>query len=136
LISIKPRHAAWRKGFLNRQSGGVRRSSMADTAIVAAKTKSMTIGEGGTALAAGHFFGEITVLRKAQRSATVRAMTRTSLLVLDARDVHTLMDHEPRIAERIHETARQRSEPEPLEPRGDLAAEELVAADADTEPEP
>jgi voltage-gated potassium channel len=77
-------------------------------------------------LGAGHFFGEIAVLRKARRSATVRALTRTSLLVLDARDVHILMDHEPRIAERIHETARQRTEPEVLEPRGDLVAEELV----------
>jgi voltage-gated potassium channel len=77
-------------------------------------------------LGAGHFFGEIAVLRKARRSATVRAVTRTSLLVLDARDVHILMDHEPRIAERIQETARQRTEPEPLDPRGDLVTEELV----------
>ena len=84
-------------------------------------------------LGAGHFFGEIAVLRKARRSATVRAVTRTSLLVLDARDVHILMDHEPRIAERIHETARQRIEPETLEPRGDLAAEELVASDDNAE---
>jgi voltage-gated potassium channel len=85
-------------------------------------------------LGTGHFFGEIAVLRKARRSATVRAVTRTSLLVLDARDVHILMDHEPRIAERIRETARQRTEPEPLEPRGDLMAEELVeSTDSDAE---
>src|SRR5262249_2708620 len=51
-------------------------------------------------LGTGHFFGEIAVLRKARRSATVRAVTHTSLLVLDARDVDILMDHEPRIAER------------------------------------
>jgi len=62
----------------------------------------------------------------------VRAVTRTSLLVLDARDVHILMDHEPLIAERIQETARQRTEPEPLDARGDLVAEELVeSTDAD-----
>jgi voltage-gated potassium channel len=77
-------------------------------------------------LGTGHFFGEIAVLRKARRSATVRAVTRTSLLVLDARDVHILMDHEPRIAERIQETARARTEPEALDTRGDLVAEELV----------
>jgi voltage-gated potassium channel len=80
-------------------------------------------------LGTGHFFGEIAVLRKARRSATVRAVTRTSLLVLDARDVHILMDHEPRIAERIHETARARTEPEALDTRGDLVAEELVETD-------
>jgi len=62
----------------------------------------------------------------------VRAVTRTSLLVLDARDVHILMDHEPLIAERIQETARQRTEPEPLDARGALVAEELVeSTDAD-----
>jgi voltage-gated potassium channel len=80
-------------------------------------------------LGAGHFFGEIAVLRQAQRSATIRALTRTSLLVLDARDVHILMDQEPKIAERIREMARQRVEPASIEPRGDLATEELIAPD-------
>jgi voltage-gated potassium channel len=36
-------------------------------------------------LGAGHFFGEIAALRRARRSATVIAVTRTSLLALDAR---------------------------------------------------
>jgi voltage-gated potassium channel len=84
-------------------------------------------------LRAGHFFGEIAVLRKARRSATVRALTRTSLLVLDARDVHILMEQEPKIAQRIREMARQRVEPETVEARGDLATEELVATDGDAE---
>jgi voltage-gated potassium channel len=78
-------------------------------------------------LGAGHFFGEIAVLRKAQRSATVRAVSRTSLLVLDARDVHILMDQEPKIAKRIQEIARKRVEPESIGSRGDIAEEELVA---------
>jgi hypothetical protein len=37
------------------------------------------------------------------------------------------MDQEPKIAQRIREMARQRVEPESLEPSGDLATEELVA---------
>ena len=61
-------------------------------------------------LGTGHFFGEIAVLHKAHRSANVTATMRTSLLVLDARDVHVLMDHEPEIAERIRELARERLE--------------------------
>jgi voltage-gated potassium channel len=80
-------------------------------------------------LSAGHFFGEIAVLRKAQRSATIRAVTRTSLLVLDARDVHILMDQEPKIAERIRDMARQRVDSESIEPSGDLATGELNAPD-------
>jgi voltage-gated potassium channel len=101
--------------------------------FVAAGEVEIDLPERCIRLGAGHFFGEIAVLRKARRSATVRALTRTSLLVLDARDVHILMDQEPMIAQRIREMARQRVEPETIEPSGDLAAEELAASDADTE---
>src|SRR5689334_1569010 len=61
-------------------------------------------------LGAGHFFGEIAALRRARRSATVTAVTRTSLLVLDAHDLHALMARQPQIAERIREVARKRLE--------------------------
>src|SRR5258708_32998514 len=57
-------------------------------------------------LGAGHFFGEVAALHRTRRSATVTAVTRTSLLVLDAHDLHVLMDREPRIAEHIREVAR------------------------------
>jgi voltage-gated potassium channel len=76
-------------------------------------------------LQAGHFFGEIAVLRRARRSGTVTAMTRVNLLILDAQDLHTLMDRDPRIAERIHATARSRVGHEVVTPRGDIVAEEL-----------
>lgn len=59
-------------------------------------------------LGVGHFFGEIAVLRRARRSATVTATTRTSLLVLDGHDLHALMDREPRVAERINAEVRGR----------------------------
>jgi voltage-gated potassium channel len=94
--------------------------------FVAAGEVEIDLPERCIRLGAGHFFGEIAVLRKARRSATVRAVSRTSLLVLDARDVHILMDQEPTIAKRIKETARRRVEPESLEPRGDIAEEELL----------
>jgi voltage-gated potassium channel len=101
--------------------------------FVAAGEVAIDLPERRIRLRAGHFFGEIAVLRKARRSATVRALTRTSLLVLDARDVHILMEQEPKIAQRIREMARQRVEPETVEARGDLATEELVATDGDAE---
>jgi voltage-gated potassium channel len=59
-------------------------------------------------LGAGHFFGEIAALRRARRSATVTAVTRTSLLALDAHDLHALMDRDPRVAKRIHDVVRDR----------------------------
>jgi voltage-gated potassium channel len=48
-------------------------------------------------LGVGHFFGEIAVLRRARRSATVTAVTRTNLLVLDGTDLHALMERYPRL---------------------------------------
>jgi voltage-gated potassium channel len=46
-------------------------------------------------LGVGHFFGEVAVLRRTKRSANVSALTRTSLLVLDAQDMRALMDEGP-----------------------------------------
>ena len=81
-------------------------------------------------LGAGHFFGEIAVLRRAERSATAIAITRTSLLVLDAHDLHTLMEREPRIAERIREVVRKRLGRDILTPKGDLVSEEIENSEA------
>src|SRR5262245_28661763 len=78
--------------------------------------------------ASGHVFGEVRALRRTRRSATVTAVTRTSLLMLDAHDLHVLMDREPRIAERIREVARSRLGGE-ITPKGDLVLEELEEAD-------
>jgi voltage-gated potassium channel len=77
----------------------------------------------------GHFFGEVAVLRRARRSATVIATTRTRLLVLDANDLHALMEREPRIAERVREVVRSRIGRDIVTPRGDMVTEELEDAE-------
>jgi voltage-gated potassium channel len=76
-------------------------------------------------LGAGQFFGEIAVLRRARRSATATAITRVSLLALDAHDMHALMDRQPQIAERIREVARHRIGYDVVTPQGDVVSEEL-----------
>ncbi len=76
-------------------------------------------------LGVGHFFGEVAVLQRARRSATVTAVTRTSLLVLDARDLRALMDRDPRIAERVQQMARRRIKHELVTPKGDIVTEEI-----------
>jgi len=76
-------------------------------------------------LGVGHFFGEVAVLDRVRRSATVTAIGRTRLLILDAEDLHALMEREPRIAERINETVLSRREI--LEPHGDIVADEIEA---------
>jgi voltage-gated potassium channel len=59
-------------------------------------------------LGVGQFFGEVAVLRRSRRTATVIALTRTNLLVLDAHDLHALMQRDPRIATRIKDVADMR----------------------------
>jgi len=76
-------------------------------------------------LSVGQFFGEVAVLRRARRSATVIALTRTNLLVLDAHDLHALMQRDPRIASRIDEVVEKRVGREAISPKGDIVSEEI-----------
>jgi voltage-gated potassium channel len=82
-------------------------------------------------LGAGQFFGEIAALRRTRRSATVTAVTPTRLLVLDALDLHALMDRQPSLAARIEEAAREKLGHELNAPDGDLVTEELDNASSD-----
>ena len=76
-------------------------------------------------LGVGQFFGEVAVLRRTRRSATVSALTRTSLLVLAAQDLHALMQRDPRIAKHIQDVAEKRVGGKVVSPKGDIAAKEI-----------
>jgi voltage-gated potassium channel len=78
-------------------------------------------------LGVGQFFGEVAVLRRARRSATAIATTRTNLLVLDAHDVRALMSRDPRIARRIKDVVEKRVGREVVSPKGDIVTEEIEA---------
>ena len=77
-------------------------------------------------LGTGQFFGEIAALRRTRRSATVTAVTPTRLLVLDALDLHALMDRQPALAARIEEAAREKLGHALDAPDDDLMSEELT----------
>ncbi len=66
----------------------------------------------------GNFFGEMAILTRSLRSATVRALTPCRLLVLDARDFYHLLDHSPLMAEQIRKVAAARSRPAEDDPSG------------------
>ena len=78
-------------------------------------------------LGSGHYFGEIAALRQTRRSATVVATQPTRLLALDASDLHSLMDREPQLAERIQIAARAKLGHEIEPSKGDLVGEELAS---------
>jgi voltage-gated potassium channel len=60
-------------------------------------------------LGEGHFFGERALLHKIPRSATVRALRPTKLLLLDAADLHRLMERFPELRRHIEEVERERA---------------------------
>jgi voltage-gated potassium channel len=76
-------------------------------------------------LGVGQFFGEVAVLRRSRRSATVTALTRTNLLVLDAQDLHALMQRDPRVAARIKDVVEKRVGREVVGAQGDIVTEEI-----------
>ena len=76
-------------------------------------------------LGEGAFFGELALLRQRRRAATVKAVTRTQLLVLDGGALQQMMDRNPQIAARILSEAESR-EAWGRRNVGDLAEEELV----------
>lgn len=73
----------------------------------------------------GHFFGEIAVLRQGRRTATVRALETTRLLVLTREDFSLLMEQNPVIARRIRQVVSSEAAPVPVEPQGDLSRREI-----------
>jgi voltage-gated potassium channel len=104
--------------------------------FVAGGEVEIELKEGSVRLGVGDFFGEIAVLRRTKRTATVRATTRTNLLVLDADDLHALMETNPNIAKRMREVMRTRIGGKRAHYEGDIAEEELAEAKpADDAPE-
>jgi voltage-gated potassium channel len=84
-------------------------------------------------LADGTFFGEIALLRRTHRSATVTANRKTRLLVLDAQDFHALIERMPALAAHVNDTAKARLAESAGAPRGDLAAAEIAQATKEQE---
>jgi len=85
-----------------------------------------TIVRAGDAAHSMYFIadGEVAVLRRGRRSATATALTRASLLVLAAQDLHALMQRDPRVAKRIKDVVAKRTGHEVVSAKDDILAEE------------
>jgi len=104
----------------------VRRDDLADSMyFIAAGSVEIELPQRRVRLDEGHFFGEVAILHKARRSATIRALDAVKLLVLESSDFAILMEQNPEIARRIHEVAQNRIQSQPLESFGDLDRREL-----------
>jgi voltage-gated potassium channel len=97
--------------------------------FIAAGDVEIELAEERVRLTGGQFFGEIAVLQRARRSATATALSRTSLLLLDAHDFHMLMDGQPRIAARVREMVRERLGRDLVGAKGDIIGAEIEAGE-------
>jgi voltage-gated potassium channel len=110
----------------------VRRGESADSMyFIAAGQVMIELPHARVTLGEGQFFGEVALLNKTRRSATVRATQPTKLLVLDARDLHLLMDRNPDVAKRIEQVVRERTEFSD-KAKGDMLDSELESGQPET----
>jgi len=70
-------------------------------------------------LKAGDFFGEIALIERCPRTATIKSLGRSQFLVLDVRDFQKFIASYPDLLSVIKRTARQRQGKEDTERRGD-----------------
>ena len=78
--------------------------------FVAAGEVEVQLRTGPVRLGEGAFFGEIAVLKKTRRTATVKATQPTKLLALDAGDLHILTERSPEIGKSIERAALERAQ--------------------------
>jgi CRP-like cAMP-binding protein len=71
-------------------------------------------GKKVAALGPGDFFGEIALIARTPRTATVTSTTPISLLVITAQSFRTLLDHQPAIAAKVLAALAERLAPATL----------------------
>ena len=76
--------------------------------LIASGSVDVDSGTGKVRLEEGDFFGEMALLSREPRAATVTAVRSTDLLVLDADDFTRLVDRLPEIGERVRAVAKRR----------------------------
>ena len=91
----------------------VREGDMGECMYFLVNGQAEVLGRGNPfLLKPGDFFGEIALIDQVPRTATVRAVTRCQLLVLDVRDFHKFVSAYPHLRETIMETAKARRKPQ------------------------
>jgi voltage-gated potassium channel len=90
------------------------------------------LSNGPIELGEGQFFGEIAIIRKTRRTATVRSTEPSKLLVLTEADLSLLMGRNRELRNRIETIVRERTE---FRTPNDVIAQELTPPERAEEPE-
>jgi voltage-gated potassium channel len=77
--------------------------------LIASGTVDVDASGGKVRLEEGDFFGEMALLTRERRTATVTAIKSTDLLVLDCDDFHRFIDRNPEIWAQVRAVAQGRS---------------------------
>ncbi len=77
--------------------------------FVASGTVEVEAPGGNVRLQEGDFFGEMALLTRERRTATVIAIKSTDLLVLDCDDFHRFIDRNPEIGAQVRAVALARA---------------------------
>lgn len=76
--------------------------------LIASGMVQVDTSEGKVRLQEGDFFGEVALLTRERRTATVTTIRSTDLLVLDCDDFHRFIDRNPKVAAQVRAVARER----------------------------
>ena len=77
--------------------------------LIASGTVDVDTSGGKVRLEEGDFFGEVALLTRERRTATVTAIKSTDLLVLDCDDFHRFIDRNPAIGAHVRAVAQGRA---------------------------
>ncbi|MBM3483938.1 MAG: cyclic nucleotide-binding domain-containing protein [Alphaproteobacteria bacterium] len=84
-------------------------------------------------LGAGDFFGEIALLHKQTRTATVTSITDCQILILDAYDLERLLRENPELRDELLTTARERAHTTAERVAKWATKEDLLPEESDTQ---
>jgi voltage-gated potassium channel len=79
--------------------------------LIASGAVEVDAPDGNVRLEEGDFFGELALLSRERRTASVTATKSTDLLVLDADDFHRIIDRNPELGAQLRAVAQQRKGP-------------------------
>jgi voltage-gated potassium channel len=77
--------------------------------LIASGMVQVDTSEGKVRLQEGDFFGEVALLTRERRTATVTTIRSTDLLVLDCDDFHRFIDRNPKVAAQVRAVAKERA---------------------------
>ncbi len=76
--------------------------------LIASGAVQVDTADGKVRLNEGDFFGEVALLTRERRTATVTTIRSTDVLILDCDDFHRFIDRNPQVGKQVRAVAQER----------------------------